>query len=77
MIILRVAMGQAWRKETAKEISSALVFAEPAPVREQSEVVKTTIFNAEDPISRPLAPENNHGAPVYEHTNTTCSGSSV
>jgi hypothetical protein len=32
MIILRVSMGRGWLKETANELNSALVFAEPATV---------------------------------------------
>jgi hypothetical protein len=36
MIILRVAMGCGWRKETLGDISTALVFAEPSTSHEDS-----------------------------------------
>jgi hypothetical protein len=39
MIILRVAMGRAWLKETVTEFNTALVFAEPATFHEQSQGV--------------------------------------
>ena len=50
MIILRVAMGHGWRKETVKEINTTLVFAAPttARVHEQSKGVHVTIFNRKD-----------------------------
>jgi hypothetical protein len=72
MVILRVAMGQAWRKETAKEICSTIVFAKPALdwQCEQGQVVRTTIGNAEGPIFRPRTPADDHGTPVYGHTST-------
>jgi hypothetical protein len=52
MIILRVAMGRGWRKETLNELNTALIFANPAPVHEQGRAVPKTIHNAEDPVSR-------------------------
>jgi hypothetical protein len=53
MIILRVAMGRGWRKETVKEINTTLVFAAPttARVHEQSQEVHVTIYDRKDPIS--------------------------
>ena len=53
MIILRVAMGRGWREETAKEINTTLVFAEPPTARlhEQSQEVHVTIYNTKDPES--------------------------
>jgi hypothetical protein len=47
MVILRVAMGRAWRKETVNEIKTGLVFAGPQ-ARNQSQDARTMIFNTED-----------------------------
>jgi hypothetical protein len=51
MIILRVAMGRGWREGTVNECKTALVFAKPALVYEQSQAVPMTIYNIEDPVS--------------------------
>jgi hypothetical protein len=56
MIILRVAMGSGWLKETMKELNTALVFAETTTVDEQSQGVCVTIHLAEEPISVPGTP---------------------
>jgi len=59
MIILRVAMGSGWLKETMKELNTALVFAETATVDEQSQGVCVTIHLADEPISVPGTPAGN------------------
>jgi hypothetical protein len=56
MIILRVAMGSGWLKETMKELNTALVFAETATVDEQSQGGFVTIHLAEESISVPGTP---------------------
>jgi len=48
MIILRVAMGRGWLRETANELNTALEFAQPVTVHEQSRVGRMTICNTED-----------------------------
>lgn len=53
MIILRVAMGRGWLKETASELSSALEFAQPTTPQEKSQGACMTICNEADPISSP------------------------
>jgi len=52
MIILRVSMGRGWLKETANELNSVLVFAEPATVHDvdgqsQGEVESMTTYNTD------------------------------
>jgi len=49
MIILRVAMGRGWRKETVNELNTALVFSKPAKVHSQNQAVSMTIHTIEDP----------------------------
>jgi hypothetical protein len=59
MIILRVAMGYGWRKETLKEINTTVVFAPTAVrVHEQSQAVHVAIYNTKDPNSGPGTPED-------------------
>jgi hypothetical protein len=58
MIILRVAMGRGWLKETANELSSALEFAQPTTLQEQSQGACMTIWNEADPIFSPRTPES-------------------
>jgi len=53
MIILRVAMGRGWLKETVNEFNTALVFAKPTMVHGQSQAVSVTIHNMEGPICDP------------------------
>ena len=55
MVILRVAMGRAWRKETVNEINTGLVFA-GVQAHNQSQDARTTIFNPEDPKCGPGMP---------------------
>jgi hypothetical protein len=50
MIILRVAMGRGWRKETVNELNTALVFSKPARVHGQNQGVSMTIHTIEDPV---------------------------
>ena len=57
MIILRVAMGRGWVKETVKEINTVLVFAEPGTVNEKSQGVHM-VHGTEGPITGPGMPEN-------------------
>jgi hypothetical protein len=70
MIILRVAMGHGWLKETAKEIDTALVFAETATVHEQSQVIHITIHNTEGLVTGPGTPANASDISVKKHMNT-------
>jgi len=51
IIILRVAMGRGWLKQTADDISTALVFARPATTHEQSQGICRTIHNTDEPLS--------------------------
>jgi hypothetical protein len=57
MIILRVAMGRGWLKETVDEFNSAIEFARPATLQEQSQGAMT-ICDTVDPISCPETPVN-------------------
>ena len=61
MIILRVAMGRGWLKETMNEINTTLAFANPPMVQGQSQGVRTTIHNTEGSMIGPGTPENNSG----------------
>ena len=65
MIILRVAMGRGWLKETANELSSALEFAQPATLQVQSQgaFMPVTIYHTSDPISSPRTPEPDMSTP--------------
>lgn len=57
MIILRVAMGHGWLKETVKEINTMPTFTASPMVHEQSQGVRVMIYNtAEGPISGPGTP---------------------
>jgi hypothetical protein len=51
MIILRVAMGRGWVKETVNELESALEFAQPATLKAQSQGACMTICDIACPIS--------------------------
>ena len=54
MIILRVAMGHGWLKETANEFNTAPVFAKPIMVHGQGRAVFVTTHNMiESPIYGP------------------------
>ena len=70
MIILRVTMGHGWLKETVKEINTALVFAEPATVHEQSQGIHITIHNTEGLVSGPGIPANASDISVNNHMST-------
>lgn len=59
MIILRVAMGRGWLKESVSEINTTLAFAGPPMVHWQRQGVHTTIYNTEGSILGPGAPDNN------------------
>jgi len=67
VIILRVAMGRGWLKQTGDEISTTLVFAKSATTHEQSQGVHRTIYNTEEPISSGSeTPTNKLDTPVKE-----------
>ena len=65
MIILRVAMGRGWLKETANELSSGLEFAQPATLQEQSQgaFMPVTICHTMDPISNHRMPKSDTSTP--------------
>jgi len=71
MIILWVAMGRAWLKETENEINTALVFAEPPTVNDQSQGVCTTISDGEEPIYGSGTPTNTSETSIKEQTRST------
>jgi len=58
MIILRVAMGHGWLKETADEINSAIAFRPGASttVHEQNQGIRMTLYDIGDSISGPETP---------------------
>ena len=58
MIILRVAMGRGWLKETVDEFNSTIEFAQRATLKEQSQGACMTICDTVDPISCPETPVN-------------------
>jgi len=70
MIILRVAMGRGFLKETVKDINTTLVFAKPATVTvgEKSRGDRMTIYEIEGSTSGPGTPAASSGTSVYEHT---------
>ena len=70
IIILRVAMGRGWLKQTADEISTTLVFARPATTHEQSQGIRRTIYNTEEPISGPEMPMNKVDTSIKEQMRT-------
>ena len=51
MIILRVAMGRGWLKETVDEFNSTTEFAQHATLEEQSQGACMTIRDTVDPLS--------------------------
>jgi len=53
-------MGHGWRKDTAKEINTTLVFATPTTMRvpEQSQGVHVTMHSTKDPSSGLGTPED-------------------
>jgi hypothetical protein len=67
MIILRVAMDCAWRKETANEICTVLIFAQPATVHEESQGARMSLYNTEDSISGLGTPANRSDTSVEKH----------
>ena len=62
MIILRVAMGHGLLKETVKEISTGLVFAERPTTHEQSQGICMTVYSTstEVPITLPGTSDISH-----------------
>lgn len=71
MIILRVAMGRGWVKETANEFSSALEFAQPVTLQEQSQGECMTTCNTVDLISSPGTLVNRSDTPTTKDMSTT------
>jgi hypothetical protein len=67
MIILRVAMGHGFLKETVKEINTTLVFANPATVNENCREVHMTIYEIEGSICGPRTPTASSGTSVNDH----------
>jgi len=63
-------MGHGWLKETLNEIDTALVFAEPTTIHEQSQEVCMTINNTEDPIFVSGMPANSSNISIKTHTST-------
>jgi hypothetical protein len=59
MIILRVAMGHGWLKETVQEKSTGLVFAKRASIHEQSQGMGMAVYKSEVPISLPETTSDN------------------
>ena len=53
MIILRVSMGRGWLKGTVNELNTALEFAQPTTVLDDSQGDSVTICSTEDPASGP------------------------
>ena len=73
MIILRVAMGRGFLKETVKEINTTLVFAKPATVAgvdEKCREVRMTIYDIEDSACGPGTPAAGTGTSDNEHMGT-------
>ena len=64
MIILRVAMGRGWLKETVNEINTTLVFVNPPVVQGQSQGVRTTIHITENSMFGPGTPQDNHNISI-------------
>jgi len=67
MIILRVAMGHGWLKETVKEVNTGLVFAERPTTHEQSQGICMTVYNTEVPISLPGTTSDSSHSTVKKH----------
>ena len=67
MIILRVAMGRGWLKKTVKEFNTALVFAEPATVHEQTQSTSMTIHITEGHVSGLGSPADSSDMSVRKH----------
>jgi hypothetical protein len=67
MIILRVAMGRGWLKETVREINTALVFVEPVTLHEESREVRMTIHSIEYPTFGPGMPEKRSDTSIKGH----------
>ena len=71
MIILRVAMGRGFLKETMSEINTALVFAESPTAHKQSQGISITIFNLEGSAHGPGTPVNRSETSVEKHMSVT------
>src|SRR6266850_4707107 len=67
IIILRVAMGHGLLKETIQEISTALVFAQPATVDAKSQM---TVHKSEGSIYGPRTPAVGSDTSINEHGST-------
>jgi len=76
MIILRVAMGRGFLKETVKETNTTLVFAKPATVTavdERCRGVQMTIYDIEGSNGSPGMPVAGSGTSVNEQMGTIVS----
>ena len=69
MIILRVAMGRGWLKETVNEFNTALVFTKPTMAYEQSRTVSVTIHSIEGPICDPGIPAESSDTSIRNSMN--------
>jgi hypothetical protein len=70
MIILRVAMGRGFLKETVKEINTTLAFTKSATVEENRREVQMTIDEIEGSTGGPRPPGVSSGASVDGHVDT-------
>ena len=72
MIILRVAMGHGFLKETVKEINTTLVYAKPATVTvsEKSRGSRMTIYEIEGSTCGPGTSATGSGTSVNENIGT-------
>jgi hypothetical protein len=67
MIILRVAMGRGWLKETSKDINTTLVFANPPTVDEETQEIQMTIQKLESSMCGPETLAASSDTSVDEH----------
>jgi hypothetical protein len=76
MIILRVAMGRGFLKETVKEIETTVIFAKPATVavdekcKEKCQGVQMMVYEIEGPLCDPGTPAASSGTSVSEDMGT-------
>ena len=63
-------MGHGWLEGTVNEIDTALVFAEPTTIHEQSQGVCMTINDTEDPIFVPGMPAKSSNISIKTQMST-------
>ena len=61
-------MGRGWIKETSNELNTALEFAQPHSVQEQSKEAHAIICDTEVLIHGPGTPANNSDVSTRSHT---------